>query len=237
MGQQVIAARKEFDAYHEITYTFDKLSKRQHRIIENHNASMDGGVTSFYVVDWGDPKAVKAIDSKGYVTLNNVKGLSSNSGDGGNRIVLWYNSGDYGNDCTVDGNIMTDTSQSWTVNEWSNHKIMDTNGSVFNASQNTSNTLTVPTGKNMYPGAYDIFRYEEFTVASINLASRIITLSASPVMSYSAWHQFVMPVYQCRYMNDRLDGLSQTGEFNREANDNYGPFFDGQIQFVQRGTG
>ena len=237
LGQNIMATRKEFETTHEIKYTFEKLSNRQHRIIDNHNASMDGGVTSFNVVDWGEPKVVKAINSKGYITLNNVKNFSVNSGDGGNRICLWSNSGDYGNDSTVSANILTDRTKAWTAAEWQNHKIMDTNGTVFNASTNTANTITVPSANNPYPGAYDIFRYEDFTISAINVASRILTLSASPVMTFSAWNQFVMPVYECYYLEDRLDGLDQTGEFNRESSDSYGPFHSGEIVFMQKGSG
>ena len=162
LGQSILATRKEFEQSHEITYSFEKLSNRQLRIIDNHNASMDGGVTSFKIVDWGEPKVVKAIDSKGYITLNNVSNLSVNAGDGGNRICLWSNSGDYGNDSSVNdvGSILTDTTKGWTTDEWQNHKVMDTNGKVVNASSNTANTLSTDFGTSgaIYPGASDTFR-------------------------------------------------------------------------------
>ncbi len=235
LGQNIMATRKEFEPTHEITYSFEKLSNRQQRIIDNHNASMDGGVTSFNVVDWGEPKIAKTIDSKGYITLNNVSGLSVNSGDGGNRVCLWKNSGDYGNDSTASGSVLTDLSKNWTTNEWQNHKLMDTNGRIFSISSNTAKTITVSSGT-IHPGAYDIFRYEDFTISAINSTTRIITLNASPVMSYSAWEEFVMPVYECYYADDRLDGLEQDG-FNRESSDAYGPWYQGEILFSQKGSG
>lgn len=237
LGQHVLSTRKELEVFHEISFSFDKLSNRQARIIKNHNASMDGGVTSFYVVDWGEPKIVKAIDTKGYITLNNVMDLSVNDGDGGNRLCLWVNSGEYGNDSEVSGATVTDSSKAWTVNEWQNHKLMDTSGRVFNASSNNSNSILLANGANPHPGAYEIFRYENHTVSSINQASRIVTLSASIEMTYQQFNQFIMPVYQCHYAMDKLDGIAPTGEFNRESSDNYGPYYAGDVVFIQKGTG
>jgi len=235
VGQNVMYTRKQFEVSHHIVYSFDKLSNRQYRIIENHCASMDGGVTSFRVLHWGEPKIVKAIDSKGYITLNNVSRLSSNSGDGGNRIVLWYNSFDYGNHRNASGSVLTHRTKSWATDEWQNHKVMDTNGKIFTASVNTAIALTMVAGT-PHPGAYDIFRYEDFTIASIDTTNRILTLNASPVMAYDVFKQFVMPVYDCYYAEDSLEGLQPDG-FNLEHSDNYGPFYSGEIAFTQRGTG
>ena len=237
LGQNVMATRKQFEKTHRIVYTYFKLSNRQYRIIDNHIGSVNGGVTSFYLVHWGEPKIVKAIDTKGYITLNNISKLSANTGDGGNRICLWKNSGDYNNDNTVSGNVITDVQKSWTINEWQNHKISDSNGIEFNASQNTSNTLThnaSPSGT-FYPGAYELYRYENHTIATINVTTRVVTLNASITMSYSAGEQFVMPVYEVFYEKDALE-LEQTGEWNLEKNDNYGPFFSGELAFSQRGS-
>jgi len=236
MGQNIMSTRKQQEVFHNITYSFDKLSNRQYRIIENHNASVDGGLHSFKLVHWNEPKIVKAIDSKGYITLNNVSRLSVNSGDGGNRIMLWYDSFDYGNDSEASGPVLTDRTKVWVPDEWQNHKVMDTNGRVFNASTNTAKTLTVVTGT-LHPGAYNIFRYEEFTISAIDEITRKITLSASPVMSYDTFRQFVMPVYECFYAEDSLGGLQPTGEWNLENNDEYGPFYSGEILFSQRGSG
>ena len=54
-------------------------------------------------------------------------------------------------------------------------------------------------------------------------------------MTYSGWEQFVMPVYEGYYSEDRLGAIEQDG-FNRESNDAYGPFYQGEIMFVQKGT-
>ncbi len=238
LGQNIMATRKQFEKSHRVIYTYFKLSNRQYRIIDNHADDVDGGVTSFYIVHWGEPKIVKAIDTKGYITLNNISKLSINTDDGGNRICLWENSGDYGNDNTVSGNVITDNKQSWTTDEWQNHQIADSNGIEFTASSNTSNTLThnaSPTGT-FYPGAYEIYRYETFTVTNINATTRVVTLNASITMTYSAGEQFVMPVYEAFYEKDALE-LEQTGEWNLENSDNYGPFYSGEISFIQKGTG
>jgi hypothetical protein len=235
LGQQVIAARKKYDVYHRITYIFDSLSARQYRIINNHFRSVDGGVTSFYVIDWSNPRPISAISGL-HVTINNTQGFSVNSGDGGNNIVLWQNSGDYGNNNTVSNLVITDKSKAWTANEWQKHKIMDSVGTEYSASVNTENTLTITSGTPV-AGAYDIYQYVHTTIASINTSLRRLTLAASPVLSYErAWEKFVLPVYKCHYSADEL-GIEPTGEFNTESSDNYGPYYSGQIEFIQRGTG
>jgi len=242
-----MATRKEFDPFHEVVYQYDAgkgaaLSARQFKIIDNHCASMDGGVTSFYVVDWGDMKHVKAIDKKGYITLHNTKNLSVNSGDGGNRIIVWSMTGDYGNDSTVSGNVLTHLGKNWSTNQWFGYKLMDTDGHVFNASsigpRNTANTITLTKNATVHAGAYEIFRYEHHVVSAINANTRIVTVNASIIMasSYSTeWEQIVMPVYRCFYAADSL-GLQPTGEFNRESSDNFGQFYAGEINFIQKGT-
>ena len=196
---------------------------------------MDGGVTSFYVVDWNDPRPISAISSND-VTINNIQGLSINSGDGGNNIILWQNSGDYGNDSTTSGTVLTDSNKGWTINEWQNHKIMDSIGIEFSISSNTSNTITVTSGAPM-AGAYDIYQYVDRTISVISTSLRKLTLSSSPVLTYSLpWEKFVLPVYKCRYASDEI-GLEPNGEFNHESSDNYGPYWAGQIEFMQTGTG
>ena len=237
LGQHILSTRKELEVFHEITYSYQKISNREQRILRNHNASMDGGVKSFYVVGWGDPKMVKAIDTKGYITLHNVMDLSQNDGDGGHRVCLWMNSGEYGNDSEVDGAILTDRSKAWTSNEWQSHKVMDTSGSVFNASSNDAISILLADDVNPYPGGYEIFRYENHTIALIKNASRIITLDASIEMTFDTLKQFIFPVYQCHYALDRFDSISPTGEFNKELNDNYGPYYAGESVFIQKGTG
>lgn len=196
---------------------------------------MDGGVTSFYVVDWNDPRPISAISGL-HVTVNNTQGLSVNSGDGGNNIILWQNSGDYGDNCSISGFVFTDTTKSWDTNEWQKHSIMDSVGAEYNASVNTSNTLTVVSGTPV-SGAYDIYQYVHATLASIDTSLRRLTLDASPVLAYSTpWEKFVLPVYRCHYASDEL-GLEPTGEYNYESNDNYGGYWSGQIEFIQKGTG
>jgi len=236
VGQQVIATRKMGEAYHIITYTYDLLSSRQYRILNNHFRSVDGGKTSFYIVDWGNPRPISAISSR-RLTVNNVQGFSINTGDGGNRIIVWQNSGDFGDDCTVAGAIITDRKKTWTVNEWQDHKLMDSIGTQFNASVNSANTLTVTTGTPM-AGAYDIHKYDECIVASIDTALRRLTVSADPGLSYSLpFEKFVLPVYECHYVQDYLTIEPSDDGFNYESNDNYGPYYAGQLEFIQRGTG
>jgi len=238
MGDHVMATRKLQDVYHEITYVYDKLSTRQYRILENFFRTVNGGVTSFYVVDWGDPRVIKSITGD-RVVVNNVNGLTEDSGDGGNRIILWSNTGDYGNDSTTSGNVLTDTSKSWTASTYGNHQLMDSVGTEFNASStsyNTANTFTVTLTGTPMPGAYDIYQYVNRTVASLDTLNRQVRLNASPVISHSAYKKFLLPVYKCIFAADTMT-LEQTGEFNLETNDNYGPFWAGEIKFTQIGTG
>ena len=235
LGQQTMTTRKKYNVFHSITYVYDMLSARQHRIVNNHFRDMDGGVTSFYVIDWNDPRPISAISGL-HVTINNTQGFSVNSGDGGNNIVLWQNSGDYGNDSTIAGLVFTDKTKSWDTNEWQNHYIMDSVGTEYSASVNTSNTFTITSGTPV-SGAYDIYQYVHTTIASIDTDLRRLTLSTSPILSYSRpWENFVLPVYRCHYAANDL-GLEPTGEFNRESNDNYGGYWSGQIEFIQKGTG
>ena len=235
LGQHIMTSRKEAEAWHIITYSYSKITTRMYRIIDDFFRTVNGRVTTFYVVDWGDPKIVKAIAGAD-VTVNNIGGLTSSSGDGGNRIILWKNAVEmaYGNDSTVSGSILTDLSKSWTINEWQNHKLMDTMGTEFSVGSNTGTTITVSSGS-PDPGAYDLYRYEAFTISSIS--GRVLSLSGAPTMSYSAMQEFLLPVYTCRFMNDSLDGLTQDGTFNKESNDNYGYFWSGTVEFMQAGTG
>jgi len=234
MGQHIIATRKDMEVYHILKYRFEKISSRQFRIIDNHFRNMDGGVTSFYVVDWSDPRVIKAI-SGDKVTLNNVHGFSSNTGDGGNRVILWSNDGDYGNDSTISSNVLTDLSKSWTVNEWADFKLMDSIGTERTASQNTGNTIMVMSGSLINPGAYDIYQYYNRYVSSLDVSGRNIHLNASPELTFSEYKQFALPVYECFYMEDTLS--LEPEEFNLESNDNYGPLYAGEINFMQKGTG
>ena len=250
LGQHVMATRKEFDPFHEIVYRYDEgkgaaLSARQFKIIDNHCASMDGGVTSFYVVDWGDMKHVKAIDKKGYITLHNTKNLSTNYGAGGKNIIIWSMTGDYGNDSTVTGNpnpSLTQLGKNWTPGQWFKYKLMDTDGHVFNATtilvRNTADTIYLNANATPHAGAYEIFRYESHVCSIINEKTRVVTVNASIVIASSwsnEWEQVVMPVYRCFYAADSL-GLEPTGEFNRESSDNFGQFYAGEINFIQKGT-
>lgn len=234
MGQHILAARKEMEVWHTITYTYSKITTRMYRIIDNFFRTMDGRVSTFYVADFGDPKLVKAIDSKGYITVNNKHGLTASTG-GGNRIILWKNTVEqaYGNDSTFSVDTLTDPGQAWTTNQWQNHKLMDTSGLEVSVNSNTANTITV--NASIDSGAYDLYRYEEFTIDLIT--DRVLDVSASPVMTYAAMEQFTLPVYTCRFMGDSLDGLNQTGEWNKEPNDQYGPYFSGTVEFMQHGTG
>ena len=87
-------------------------------------------------------------------------------------------------------------------------------------------------------GAYDIFRYLECTVASIDTDLRRLTMAADPSISYSApFEKFVLPIYECFYVQDTLGLEPSEDDFNPEPNDNYGPYYEGQIEFIQRGTG
>ncbi|MFH1429317.1 MAG: hypothetical protein ABIH39_06190 [Candidatus Margulisiibacteriota bacterium] len=236
MGQQVVATRKIYEAYHTITYNYELLSSRQYRILNNHFRSMDGGKTSFYVVDWGDPRPVSAISTV-YITVNNVQGFSINTGDGGNRIIVWQNNGDYGDVCTATGSVITDRSKAWTVNEWAGYRLMDSIGTEFTISSNTANTITVSSGSPM-AGAYDIYRYVERVISTIDTALRKLTLSVDPSLTYSkAFEYFVLPVYECFYIQDTLGIEPGDDGFNPEPNDNYGPYYEGQIEFIQKGTG
>ena len=239
LGQNIITTRKMLEVFHRITYVYDKISTRQYRILNNFFGSMDGGVTSFYVVDWGDPRMVKAIAGN-RLTVNNVEGLTVNAGDGGNRIALWNNTGDYGDDSTISGNVLRDKTKAWTASTFGNHLLMDSIGTEHNASTlsyNTANTFTLTLNATPMPGAYDIYQYTNLTLASIVHATRLLRVNASPNMTYGAMSQFVLPVYECVFEADTLDGLEQTGEFNLENNDNYGPFWAGEITFTQIGTG
>ena len=235
LGQHVMATRKKLEVFHRIIYDFQKLSARQYRIINDHFRQMDGGVTSFYVVDWGDPRPISSIDGD-RVVINNTYGLSSNIGDGGNNVVLWVNTGDYGNDCSVAANVLTDKTKAWDNNQWNNHKLMDSIGDEFDHSSNTAKTFTITPGSVPKAGAYDIYRYHPNTIASIDAGQRKIRLDASPGLSYSAWEQFALPVYECFFEYDET-GLEATGEFNVETSDNYGAFWAGEITFIQKGTG
>jgi len=241
MGQQVIATRKIYAGYHIITYSYDLLSSRQYRIINNHFRDMNGGQTSFYVVDWGDPRPISAISGR-RITANNVQGFSINTGDGGNRVVVWQNSGDYGDVCTASAKaaayVIKDPTKAWTVDEWDNHQFMDSIGNNFNASDNTANTLTITTASIVMAGAYDIHRYSECIVASLNASLRRLTMVTDPSLTFSiAFEKFVLPVYECFYAQDTLNLEPSEDGFNPEPNDNYGPYYGGQIEFIQRGTG
>jgi hypothetical protein len=236
LGQQVMATRKETEGYHTITYSFDKITTRQYRIITDHFETVNGGVTSFYVVDWGDPRIVKGVAGD-RITLNNITGFSVNAGDGGNNIIIWTPVlGDYGNDSSVTATLLTDTDKAWSVNEWQDFQLMDSGGNEFDISSNQSNSI-ITTTATLMPGAYEIYQHIDRTVSAIDNANREITLNASPIISYSAWDYFVFPVYECHYSADNLNQLKQTREFNLEANDNYGPFWSGAISFIQKGTG
>jgi len=236
MGQQVVATRKIYEGYHTITYTYDLLSSRQYRIINNHFRSMDGGKTSFYVADWGDPRPITAISGRRF-TVNNIQGFSINAGDGGNIAVVWQNAGDYGDDSTADGAVITDKTKAWSTNEWKSFKVMDSIGTELNASVNTANTLTVTTGAPL-SGAYDIYRYAQCQVASINTSLRRLTMAADPSLSFvSLFDKFVLPVYECFYLQDNLTLEPGEDGFNYEPNDNYGPYYEGSIEFIQKGTG
>lgn len=236
LGQQVTATRKEMEGYHIIVYSFDKLSTRQYRIISDHFGEVEGGVTSFYVVDWGDPRIIKSIAGD-RIVLNNISGLSINSGDGGHNIIIWTTTiGDYGNDSVVTATALTDTSKAWNSNEWQDFQLMDSGGNEFDVSSNSVNKIIVTTGS-LIPGAYEIYQHIDRSISAISSNARQITLNASPVVSYSAWDYFVFPVYECFYSADTLDQLKQTKEFNLEANDNYGPYWAGSITFIQKGTG
>jgi len=65
--------------------------------------------------------------------------------------------------------------------------------------------------------------------------TRVVTVNGSIDLSYSAFKQVLMPVYKCFYAMDSL-GLEPTGEFNLESSDHYGPFYAGEITFIQKGT-
>jgi hypothetical protein len=238
LGQHIISTRKGQEVYHTIKYSFNKILSREYRILDDNFASVDGGVTSLYVINWGDPKLVATIDGKGYITLNNVHALTTNDNEGGNRVVLWKNIQDpdsYGDNSTTSAAVLTDTTKSWATNEWANHKLMDANGEEFDITSNTSNTITVTVGT-PDAGAYNIYRYEEFTIDAMN--SRVITVDASPVMGTDVGETFVMPVYECYYDDDSLKDLLQTDDpWNKEHNDNYGPYYAGTIAFMQKGTG
>jgi len=241
-GQQVITTRKLYEVYHTIRYSYGLISSRQFRILEDHFRTMNGGVTSFYVVDWADPRPISAI-SGDIVTVNNVNGFSVNSGDGGNNLILWQNSGDYGDSCTasVRGSgsyIITDKTKAWSTSEWQDHKFMDSVGNRFNASDNTETKLTITTtASTVMSGAYDIYRYNSNTASIINTTSRQLVLSASPGMAYTTpVEKFVLPVYECYYAQDSL-GIEPAENFNYEPNDNYGSYYSGSIEFVQKGTG
>lgn len=239
LGQNIMATRKMLDVYHKVTYVYHKLSTRQYRIISNFFRRVSGGVDSFYLVDWGDPRVVKSITGD-QVVLNNVDGLTVNAGAGGNRIVLWSNTGDYGNDSEVSGNVLTDRTKTWTASSYGDHFLMDSVGTEHNASVtsgNTANTFTLTLNATPMPGAYDIYQYVNRTIASLIHVDRKLRLNASPVLSYSAWNQFLLPVYECHFESDTLGSLEQTDEFNLEASDNYGPFWAGEISFIQTGTG
>lgn len=241
LGQNVMSTRKMLDVYHRITYVYDKISTRQNRILDNFFRKMSGGVDSFYVVDWGDPRIVKSIAGD-RVVLNNVDGLTENAGAGGNRIILWANTGDYGNDSTISGNVLTDSTKAWTASSFADHFLMDSTGKEHNASSlpsgyNTTNTFTMTKNATPMPGAYDIYQYVDRTCASVVHADRLLRLNASPILSYGLFDQFVMPVYECFFESDTLAGMEQTGEFNLETNDQYGPFWAGEITFTQSGTG
>ena len=235
MGQQVVQTRKQYNVYHIIRYSYDIISSRQYRILDNHFRSVNGGVTSFWVVDWGDPRPISAI-SGDRITINNVQGFSANTGDGGNKVLLWQNSGDFGNECTISGQVLTDRKKAWTVNEWQSHRFMDSIGAESYIASNTVNTLTI-TGATPIAGAYDIYRNASNLVSNIDTGLRKLFMSASPGMVYTTpLEKFVLPVYECFYAQDSL-GLEQLDDFNYEPNDNYGPYYSGTIEFIQSGTG
>jgi len=240
LGQNIMATRKMLDVYHRITYVYDKISTRQYRIINNFFRKMSGGVDSFYLVDWGDPRLVKSITGD-QVVLNNVDGLTVNVGAGGNRIILWENhAGDYGNDSEVSGNVLTDKTKSWTASAFGGHQLMDSVGTEHNASltsENTAKTFTMTLNATPMPGAYDIYQYIDRTIASLIHVDRKLRLNASPILAYSQMGQLALPVYECHFESDSLGSLEQTGEFNLESSDNYGPFWSGEISFTQAGTG
>lgn len=156
--------------------------------------------------------------------------------------ILTVNSGDYGDICTasVKGSgsyVITDKTKGWNTSEWQNHKIIDSIGNRFNASDNTETTLTITTGSTFQAGAYDIYRYNSNNASIINASLRQLVVSASPGMAYTTpVEKFVLPVYECYYAQDSL-GLEESSDFNLEPNDNYGAYYSGTIEFIQKGTG
>jgi hypothetical protein len=241
-GQQVIATRKLYEVYHTIRYSYGLMSSRQYRIIDDHFRTMNGGVTSFYVIDWSDPRPISSI-SGDRVVVNNVQGLSVNAGDGGKNLILWQNSGDYGDNCTASvrdsgSYVMIDKTKAWDDEEWQDHEFMDSVGNRYNASDNTSNKLVITTTSTVFGGAYDIYRYASNTASIISTTTRQIIMSASPEMAYtSPVEKFVIPIYECFYAQDSLGLEPSKDDFNLEPNDNYGPFYSGSIEFIQKGTG
>lgn len=231
LGQQVIATRKLLEVYHQIVYSYDIMPIRYYEIIEAHFGQVDGGVNSFDIVDWGRPKLVVSISGSDLV-LNSTHNLSINTGDGGNRIILWEDYGDYGDDSTVVGSSLTDKTKAWPTNVWQNYKLLDSGGTELNIVSNTSNTIVVSGTPNI--GSYIIYRYETFTIDVIS--GRTITVSSPPTMTFLKGYQEVYPVYTGLYQNDQLQ-LKPTGDWNDEINDNYGPYYSGTITFIQQGTG
>lgn len=221
-----LQTRSKASKKHNFTYKYSTLFSRQYRIIENFFGSMLGRATHFDLVHWGDIKQIKAISGSD-ITIDNVSALTSITGRAGNKVLIWNGvEGDYGVG-VGSTNLWTDTNKSWGTNRWAGYILMDFLGNEFTIASNTATALTV-TGSPI-SGAYEIYRYETRTIT--NIVGSIITVSSAPSMSFKNY-LLLFIVYDVFFTMDELP-LEPSDKFCQAWGPDYGPYFQGDIQFLQ----
>jgi len=223
----VFQTRSKGSKRHLFTYKYSTLFSRQYRIINNFYSSMLGRATHFDLVHWGDIKQIKAISGSN-ITLDDVSDLTILTGRAGNKVLIWNGvEGDYGVG-VGSTNLWTDANKSWGTNRWAGYILMDFLGNEFTIASNTANTLTV-TGSPI-SGFYEIYQYQTRTITTIT--GSIITVNSAP-MSYKNY-LLLFILYDVFFVTDDLP-LEPSGDHCLNWGPDYGPYYHGDIQFMQNG--
>jgi len=222
-----LQTRSKASKKHLFTYKYSTLFLRQYRIINNFYSSMLGRATHFDLVHWGDIKQIKAISGSD-ITLDDISDLTALTGRAGNKVLIWNGvEGEYG--IGVGGtNSLIDTGKSWGTNRWAGYILMDFLGNEFVIASNTATTLTV-TGSPI-PGFYEIYQYQTRTITTIT--GSVITVDSAP-MSYKNY-LLLFILYDVFFATDDLP-LEPSGEHCLNWGPDYGPYYQGDIQFIQNG--
>ncbi len=220
-----LQTRSKAPKKHNFTYKYSTLFSRQYRIIDNFFGSMLGRATHFDLVHWGDIKQIKAISGSD-ITLDDISDLTILTGRAGNKVLIWNGvEGDYGVGAGST-NLWTHTGKSWGTNQWAGYILADLLGNEFTIASNTATTLTV-TGSPI-SGAYEIYRYDTRTITTISGST--ITVSSAPMSFKNYLLLFI--VYDVFFATDELP-LEQSGNYCPAWGPDYGPYYQGDIQFIQ----